>query len=331
MKLLLLTVLVSLNAFAVREDQFPQLWNREIAAHFEAGEVVDFTNAQGKRLRSYAFTKPENTKSLVIVPGRSEASIKYAELVYDLRDWGYDLFILDHQGQGFSERLLSDTQKGHVLSFRDYVRDLEQWLTEVVRPRSRGHSFYLLSHSMGGAVSAMFMATQPTFFKRAVLSAPMFEINTDPYSEAVARVYAAFLVKIRRGASYAPGRGPYVPEDDTFAANEVTHSEVRFEASKEQLQRFPEIVVAGATARWVDSGLRATRTIDQLAPVISTPVLLLQAGIDTYVLPGRQRSFCEKHRDCTRLEYGEAFHEILMERDAIRDHALLVIKDFLRN
>ena len=41
---------------------------------------------------------------LVISPGQGEPALKYAELVYDLKDTGYDIFVIDHRGQGASDR-----------------------------------------------------------------------------------------------------------------------------------------------------------------------------------------------------------------------------------
>jgi lysophospholipase len=330
MKIFVLSFFLLAHALAVPESEFEMLWPTEIIPHMESGKQESFTNAQNIRLNYYSFIRHENKKTLIIVPGRSEAAIKYAELIYDFKELGFNIFILDHQGQGFSERRLKDSQKGYVLNFSDYVRDLTQWINEEIQPKAQGHEFYLIAHSMGGTIATLYMSQNPGFFKRAVLSAPMFEIETQPYSEKVARWYSRFLVKIGKGASYAPGRGPYVPAQDTFETNEVTHSSLRFEASKAQLLAQPEIIVGGATSRWVYTSLLATQTIHHKAASIKTPILLFQAGIDTYVKPCRQNEFCNNHSQCTRLEFGNAFHEILMESDAVRTPALTAIKDFFK-
>ena len=330
MKILILSFFVLAQAFAVPEAEFETLWSSVIVPHMESGKQSSFTNAQGMNLNFYSFTKTENKKTLIILPGRSEAAIKYAELIYDFKDLGFNIFIIDHQGQGFSDRKLKNSQKGYVLNFNDYVRDLTQWIDEEVKPNAKGHEFFLIAHSMGGTVASLYMSQNPSFFKRAVLSAPMLEIETKPYSERVARWYSSLLVKIGKATSYAPGRGGYDAEEDTFEANEVTHSPVRFEASKAQLLAQPEIIVAGATSRWVYTSLKATQYIDQKASLIQTPILMFQAGIDTYVKPARQIKFCDNHPQCTRLEFGLAFHEILLETDTVRTAALTAIKEFFR-
>ncbi len=55
------------------------------------------------------------------------------EVAYDLFHCGFDVMIIDHRGQGRSGRLLSDTHRGHVVNFSDYVDDLAAlWQQQVV-------------------------------------------------------------------------------------------------------------------------------------------------------------------------------------------------------
>ena len=61
-----------------------------------------------------------------------------------------------HRGQGRSGRLLADPHLGHVNRFNDYVDDLAAFWQQEVQPgpwRKR----YILAHSMGGAISTLFL------------------------------------------------------------------------------------------------------------------------------------------------------------------------------
>jgi lysophospholipase len=322
--ILLLAVLASTAALAIPEQDLRREWRETVLPFFDTLTAGELRNRQGLRVAFFTRVRPEHRKVLVVLPGRTEPARKYAEVLYDLRNDGFDLVILDHQGQGDSERLLADTQKGHVVRFDDYVRDLEQLMAEVVRPL--GKDVYVLAHSMGGTIAARYLNRNPGIVKKAVLAAPMLQINTDPYNETVARAYARLLVLLRKGATYAPGRGPYVVVP--FPENTVTHSEVRYEVEPALVEERPELAVGGPTARWVRESLKVTRHIDRAR--ITTPVLLLQAGEELVVVNDRQNSFC-RASFCRMIRFPSAKHEILMETDAIRDRAFAEFRKFLND
>lgn len=320
--LILFSLLISTLAWSVHETDLPVVWENQIHPFFNAMKKGTFKNPQGLTI-SYSYTQSTHDKSLVISPGRTEPAIKYAELIYDLKD-SFNIFIIDHQGQGESSRILNDTNKGHVVKFDHYVQDFSQFIETVVKPNTT-KPLYLIAHSMGGAITTRYMNQHQDTFTKAVLIAPMMEMNTNPYSETIACLYSQFLVLTKKGAEYAPGYGPYKPEDDTFEKNVYTHSPNRFDVTKNISVNDPSSVVAGPTARWVHEALLATKKIDRLK--VTTPVLLFQAGDDHIVKPARQDSFCSTHT-CEKIHIPDAFHEILMEKDVIRDDVLNHIKSF---
>lgn len=326
MKSLILALIISTSAWAIPEQDFKEIWSNEALPYFRSFSKGHLTNKQGMKLRYYFNVEPQNKKNLVISPGRTEPAIKYAELIYDLKDSGLNIFILDHQGQGESQRQLKDPHKGHVIYFSDYVQDFAQFIHEIVTPHAQSET-YLIAHSMGGAIAIQFMSQNPDYFTKALLSAPMFELDTNPYTEAVARIFSEFLVLTKQGSKYAPDRGPYIPEEDTFEKNDVTHSPSRFWANKFLFTRYPYLALGGPTARWVNQSLKATKNISTLAPKIKTPLLLLQAGEDLVVKPSRQNAFC-KRGNCELIHYRESYHEILQEKDEIRDEALREMRTF---
>ncbi|MCU6340252.1 alpha/beta fold hydrolase, partial [Enterobacter quasiroggenkampii] len=94
---------------------------------------------------------------------------------YDLFHLGFDVLISDHRGQGRSGRLLADPHLGHVNRFNDYVDDLAAFWQQEVQPgpwRKR----YILAHSMGGAISTLFLQRHPGVCDAIALTAPMFGI-----------------------------------------------------------------------------------------------------------------------------------------------------------
>lgn len=322
--LILFSLLISTLAWSVPETELPTDWTAKIEPFFRSMKTGTLKNKDGVALKYFSYTNPRNDRSLVIVPGRTEPALKYAELIYDLKDSGLNIFIMDHQGQGESQRLLADTNKGHVKEFRNYVTDFELFMNQIVHTSS--NPVYLIAHSMGGAITTHYMNRHRTVFTKAVLIAPMMEMNTAPYSETIARYYAKLLVSIGKGNNYAPDYGPYRPETDVFDTNVYTHSPARFDVSKHIFVSYPALAVGGPTARWVHESLLATKDIDEAK--LETPVLMFQAGLDEIVKPGRQNSFCKKGSKCELIHIPDAFHEILMEKDVIREDVLNQIKSF---
>lgn len=326
-----LLLLFSLPLGAVPENEVRSRWYTEIIPHFEEMDSGSFINRRGMRVHYYQRTHPENKKVLVILPGRTEASLYYSELIYDLRDEGFDIFIIDHQGQGQSDRLLLDRHKGHVFNFYDYVDDLTQFTNEILRPETFGKPLYLLSHSMGGAIATLYLSRHPFVFKKAVLNSPMMQINTEPFTESEARRYAFFLMSLRRATYYPPGMGPFNPDELIFETNEQTHSKARYNSIKSLLDFYPDQALGDPTVRWVFEALRVTQKIDKLAPKIQTPLLIIQAGLDQTVRPDRQNKFCQSSPQCRISHYPKSYHQPLLEVDSIRNRVINEMKSFFRH
>ncbi len=315
-------------AFGISEADFQQEYHALVEPFFDTFKEGSFSGAGGIRISYAARVLDNETGALVILHGKSESYIKYAELAYDLRKLGLSLYLMDHRGMGFSERIVSDDpQRVHVDRFGDYVADVKQFVDSVVNsvPHQR---VALIAHSLGGAVAARYLERYPDDFDAAVLSSPMLQINTDPFPEAAALFIASLAVAAGSGKEYAIGQGPR-PEP-CFDNNTVTHSRPRWSVWEESLlPAYPEIACGGASYRWVQASLCASRAARLQAYAVRIPVLLFQAGEDVIVKPEGQDLFCAAAQDCTAVYFDGARHEILMEKDSIRDRALAEIMAFL--
>jgi len=292
-------------------------------------ESNEFQGVDNVKIHYLAYRTKNPRGVIALSPGQSEAAIKYIELVYDLRDAGYDIFIIDHRGQGLSGRLLPDSVKSHVLRFDDYVEDFAQFVHKVVQPHRYAKSF-LLAHSMGGTIAAEFLFRVPKIFSAVILTAPMLEIDTKGLGYTIAGPIAAVLSAIGRDDKYAPGQKPFDAKAP-FVKNTLTSSEARFNLFRDMRIEHPELAVGGATVLWLKNALKFTLELREKNNVFQVPTLLLQAEKDSWVKPGGQNEICKKRspKFCKVQIVKGSRHEILMERDAIRDQVLKTIDAFI--
>ncbi len=316
--------LLSLPALAIPEKDYATVWKRDVLAPMDAVPAQEFTNHLGKKIRFRTYIRGAGLPNIVVSPGRQEPMKKYFELVHDIPDANF--YLIDHLGQGESDRLLKERQKGHINHFSDYVKDFTHFMNHHVLPHTKGENLYLIAHSMGGAIATRYMDTNPEAFDRVVLSAPMYDIYTKPYPGTFARALARLLFKAGRGNTYAPGRGPYVAEEDVLGKNEYSQSEARIEMNK-YLFVEQDLGIGGPTVSWVNQSFIGTKGIQNVAKKLTMPIMLLQAEKDVVVKPGKQLSFCMQAAQCEVISMKGAFHEILQEKDVIRELALKLIRN----
>lgn len=334
--LLLLTV--SHDSNAVPEDNYGIVY--DLLAHGEGSfyQRQFFRAKDGTRI---SFTKfgPDTgpNGSIVILPGRTESSLKYAEVAYDFIQKGFSpLYVIDHRGQGFSERALDDSHKGYVSDFALYESDFDQFLKIVKRdPKVNHKRLYALSHSMGGSTLIDHLSRNPEAVKAAALIAPMLRIySAKTEGQILSETFLSCYILLSCD-DYIPGGGPFRWENRDFNTNDVTHSHVRFIMRDYLWRSWPQLQLGNPTVRWVREAVQANinqRRQSHLSP-IHIPIHVYQAEEDVVVEKTAQSEVCRKiGRNCRLYGVRGARHEILMETDRIRNAALSHIADFfLRN
>ncbi|WP_394132594.1 alpha/beta fold hydrolase [Shewanella maritima] len=280
-----------------------------------------FTAKDGVELAYCVASHPNNKQAIVISNGRVESYLKYQEIIFDLFHQGYDVYAIDHRGQGLSQRMTTNPQQGFVYDFNEYVDDLELFIDEQVRPKQYQH-LHCLAHSMGSAIATLLMAKQPKWFSSAVFSAPMFGIQL-PVHKNIIIWLANILNTCRRQdelykANYIIAGTDYQP--DSFAKNKLTHSQARYHVYRDLYEANPQIQLGAPTNQWLLEAIKAADECVLLSAGITTPRLILQAEAEKIV--------CNKSQDaclnvnCSKVIIKDAFHEVLIETDARRNHAL---------
>lgn len=315
-----------------REKAFAAFSMGPLTDFWRQREEGGFTGVDDVPVRFVRFRAESHDSVIVVCPGRIESYVKYAELAYDLFHLGFDVLIIDHRGQGRSGRMLSDTHRGHVSKFSDYVDDFAAFWQQEVQPGPWRKRF-ILAHSMGGAIATLFLQRHPHQCDAIALSAPMFGIIMRLPEWMVRHIldWAEGHQRVREGYAIGTGRWRALP----FALNVLTHSRQRYRRNLRFYADEPRLRVGGPTYHWVREGILAGEEALAGAGQDDTPMLLLQAEEEQVVDNRMHERFCEQRAavgyPCDGgkpLVINGAYHEILFEKDAMRSVALHAIVDF---
>jgi lysophospholipase len=315
----------------------------------QRGEARPLTGAGGLELAARRFLQPDRASergAIVLVSGRTEAMLKYKEVVHDLWRNGFSVYIHDHRGQGQSQRepaVRDQPDIGHVEHFDDYVADLDAWLSAEVLPA--GHArVYLWAHSMGGAITARYLQSDRPSVARvqaAVLSSPMLAI-AGLVPGLSAEVFSCSLlahsaVLFGAGASRHWGGRGYAPVGGV--PNIYTSSAVRTQRMDDVARDAPLTGLGAPSWGWIAHSCDAARAARDDAAQVRTPLLLVVAGNDRIVLNDGAATFCRRlatarpGAGCGGPDGGPvvvpgAHHELLIERDDLRAQAMGAALDF---
>lgn len=273
----------------------------------------------GVSLRYGRWEPPPGRKgTVVILQGRAEFIEKYFETVRDLRARGFAVATFDWRGQGLSDRALDDRRKGYVRNFAQYAMDLDTIMEQVVLPDCPP-PFFVLGHSMGGAVAIRACHDGRRWFERVVLSAPMLALPPTRFS-GMAGPMARAMRWLGRGGAYIPGgdKQPSGPED--FVGNVLTSDPVRFARNLAILAEEPDLALGPPTIAWADAALRQMKDFSNpsYAAHIRQPMLLVAAGYDQVVWTPAIEDFGMYLLAGRHLILPGARHEILQEQDQFR-------------
>lgn len=316
---------------AIPENDYARSYEKEVVPFLASGQRFSFRSADGKNdLQGIRFIHPGAKGIIVVVNGSTESWLKYGELFHDLYLSGFSVTSYDHRGQGLSPRLVTaNPQIGQIDDFGLYAADLNALVDHEIGPGNPEKAF-LLAHSMGGAIALDYLEHYPSPFRAAALSAPMLRINTAPYPESVARATTALLHAIGLGDHYVMGKHNRNPEEP-FEGNTLTSSRNRWDAIQSVWNNHPEAVLGGPSNDWVARAIARTAEIRKRLPEIKANVLILQAGKDQFVMNSDQDMAQGRIPGALLFRFPDARHEILMERDPIRQKALSEIIRFFEN
>jgi len=307
------------------EKELQKRYESVISPYFYKHKLHYFTTPDNVKIAYKIFRVKQAKAIIVISSGRTEGMVKYQELIYDLNENGYSVYILDHRGQGYSQRLVADKQMGYVDNFFHYVDDLKFFVDNFV-PQFKKR--VLLAHSMGGAIAALYAEHYPHDFNALVLSSPMCEPSI--LIPSMSDFFCKLVEKREKNLDrYIRGTASYDVLNYEFKENDLTHSQLRFEIMQKAYAKEPQTRIGGPSVKWLKEACKWSAVSVQKANLIPVPVLLLQGENDRVVTPEAQVEFCKRALHCKGVTIKGAYHELFIEKDGIREKALSAILDFI--
>ena len=283
----------------------------------EKKNETEIMGADNRLLYGVSYEAEDPLATVVIVHGFTENAFKYSELIWSLLHNHFSVIAFDQRGHGRSWRDpdIHDLSVTHVDHFSEYTDDLsivcDTYLPLYPKP------FFVFGHSMGGAVSSMFLEQHPDIFSAAVLSSPMIAPHTGGIPAAIASAVGLAAVKLGKAKNKPFFMKSYSgPEDfNTSCATDPARFEWydRIKASRQDFQN------SVPSYRWSYEALHVTEKILALdAPErISCPVLLFSAETDFSVLQAPQKAFIERVPNGHYVFVNGSRHEIFRSKNEV--------------
>ena len=293
-------------------------------------QEMDMPLSTGGTLHAEVYEQPDATRAVVILHGYTESAEKFREMTWYFLNEKFNVYAIDHRGHGKSVRKISDTSITHVDAFSDYLRDLEEFMSGVVLPRTEHLPRVLYAHSMGGAIGGMTLMNHPEYFARAVLTAPMIAPSSAPLPRWAGKLAADFMCTIGKREDRAFIGKPFSPENEPFETSCAT-SRVRFDYYERKRIDNAHLQNCSPTYGWVQEAIGVTQVL--LDPAkdkqITTPLLLCQASLDKTVCLPEQKKFVAQVPGA-KLSVYPAKHEIYMSTNDVMEKYVPEVIGFLR-
>ncbi|HSN90225.1 MAG TPA: lysophospholipase [Anaeromyxobacteraceae bacterium] len=259
----------------------------------EAKQEEGFLNsADHLRLYWQRYTPPAPRATVAVLHGGGDHSGRYPALTSALVRAGFQAALVDFRGHG-----QSDGRRFHVDAFSDYLADLDAFLAKL-RGDGLAGPLFLVAHSQGGLVAALWGLAHGRETAGIVLSSPFFALAMKP---PAVKVLAARLL----------GRvAPWLPLATGLQAAELT--------SDEEMRRWTDrdpLYGRATTPGWFEEAGRAQGEALRRAGEFEAPLLVAAAGADRVAdLEATRRWYGEVRSADRTLQVYEGFrHEIFNE------------------
>lgn len=248
----------------------------------------------------------ESKAVLLIVHGLAEHCGRYMNVVDHFVSLGYAVYGVDHIGHG-----RSSGTRVYVERFEDYTHTLKTYF-DMVRHWQPDKPIFLVGHSMGGLIGAVYLFDHQAELTGAVLSGPAVKVNdtVSPAAILAGKVISVLMPKLGVIGLEAEG----VSRDPAVVQAYVND---------------PLVCRGKVTARLSAELVKAIGRVTAEASDITLPILVLQGSADRLVDPKGAQMLYDRvsSADKTIKIYDGLYHEVFNEPE--HDRVLGDVKAWL--
>jgi len=258
----------------------------------EAGvrhEEAFFEGAGGLRLFSQSW-QPEGAPRamLIIVHGLKDHGSRYAAAAAQLAQKGIAVHAADLRGHA-----KSDGRRVYIDSFDEYLEDLKIFVQRVRKP---GVPLFLMGHSMGAAISTLFVLANKPELHGLLLSAGALKVDVGGFTIGMTKMMA-FI---------GPRLALFSLDADAFSRD----------ASVRKADAADPLIDPGkAPVRTAVELLKAIDRLREKSGELEVPLLAMHGSADKITPPEGSKELIERARgkDKTLKTYEGLFHDLLHE------------------
>ena len=276
-----------------------------------------------------ANSKKAARGTVIVLQGRGDFLERYFETFRELNDRGFVAAGFDWRGQGGSQRLDPDPEVATIADFSLYQRDLDCFV-EMLETQQWPKPWFLLGHSMGGCIMLKALG-KPQPFLRAISTSPMLDVKTGRWPKWMAHFVAALLRYMGLSRKPAPGRPVRRAGPDDFAGKAFTSDKLRYDRDQRTLAHAPELAIGPVSIGWTHAAFRAMAQLRKIkrGQSLSCPTLIVAAGRERITETEACREFAKRLANVSCVVIDEAHHEILMERNELREQFWAAFDSFI--
>ena len=300
----------------------PPFWNKWLTNHstlYRLQPIIEEEN--GKMKHQEGFFKalrdaniyfqswlPESEPKavLLIVHGLAEHSGRYMNVVNHFVPLNYAVYGIDHLGHG-----KSDGTRVYVKRFDDYTNTLRVYVDMIQRWRPE-KPIFLVGHSMGGLISAVYLLDHQAELAGAVLSGAAVKIpsNITPTILLLGKMISALIPRFGLLGLDANGvsRDPDVVR--AYVSDPLVHT-------------------GKTTARLAAEMLKTMQYVSDQAKKITLPIMIVQGSADRLVDPAGAQMLYDtvSSADKEIRIYNGFYHEVFNEPE--HDKVLRDVEEWL--